>query len=69
LAYSRYYPSIYLEGLKKIMGNLRIASVAVDIRTEHHPNTSLQRYRSAVPLDIVLPEAVRTKSGLLNMDI
>jgi hypothetical protein len=43
----RYY-RIFLEGLRKITKpSIRIAGVAAGIRTEHIPNMTLERYRSA----------------------
>jgi hypothetical protein len=42
VAYSTYYHGIFL-GLSKIDINLRISGVPSQIRTEHLPNTSLDR--------------------------
>jgi hypothetical protein len=49
VAKSRYYPSIYLEA-KITKTTISIASIPAEIRTEHHPNASLQRYRYGNPL-------------------
>jgi hypothetical protein len=38
VAYSRYYPSVSLMGLREI--SPRIADVPIEIRTEQFPNTS-----------------------------
>jgi hypothetical protein len=36
-----YYSCIYLEGLRKSTKGLKIACGPAEIRTEHHPNSSL----------------------------
>jgi hypothetical protein len=42
MAYSRYYPGIFLEGLKKIMKTLvRIACIPVESETKHFLSTNL----------------------------
>jgi hypothetical protein len=47
VAQSKYYPRIFLEGLKKTTKNtVRTAGVAAETRTEHLPNTSLEHYYS-----------------------
>jgi hypothetical protein len=44
---SKYYPSIFLESLKKTTENLiRTVGVQAEIRTQHLPDTSLQQYNS-----------------------
>jgi hypothetical protein len=41
LAYLKYYPGIYLMGLRKTTVNLRIAGLRDDIHTEHLLNKSV----------------------------
>jgi hypothetical protein len=38
------YPRICMKGLRKTKRHLRIADVSAEIRSEHHPNTNLERY-------------------------
>jgi hypothetical protein len=47
----RYYSSIRLERMRKtIKLSARIASIPAEIRTEHFPNTCLERYRCTNPI-------------------
>lgn len=49
---SRYYPSIFLELLRKTTTiSVRIASVPTKIRTEQPQNTSVEQCRYAYGLD------------------
>jgi hypothetical protein len=41
--------SICLDRVKKIPKNLRTFSVSAQIQTDHHPNTSQERYRHTNP--------------------
>jgi hypothetical protein len=51
MAYSRYYPGICLEGLKKTAKNFnRLADAPAEVRTKHLRNTRLKSYRHANPL-------------------
>jgi hypothetical protein len=53
----RHYPCIFLERLGITTKTLvRIASVPVEIRTEHLPNISLEHYRYTNPLGVHIPE-------------
>jgi hypothetical protein len=45
-----YHLGICLEGLKRTTKHLRIATVLVEIRNEHFPNTIVGRYRDTVLL-------------------
>lgn len=47
---SRAHTGTVLNGLRKTTNNLRIPSVAVEIRTEHLMITSLKRHRCAKEL-------------------
>jgi hypothetical protein len=42
---SRYYLSIFLEGLRRTTKAVRLAAVPTEIRTEDLPNTRLELYR------------------------
>jgi hypothetical protein len=46
-----YYPESYQEELRKTTTNLMISGVPAEIRAEHLPNISLQRYRYTCLLD------------------
>jgi hypothetical protein len=46
----RYYPEILLQGPMKIVGNLRIAGVRSEIRTDNLRNTNVGRHRYISPL-------------------
>jgi hypothetical protein len=50
MALSKYYPSICLEGLRKIMENGRLTGVPGEIQTEKFQNMNLKfcQYASAV---------------------
>jgi hypothetical protein len=48
MAKSRYYPGIYLEGLKETTKNISQDSLCpAEIRTDYIPDTSIERYRCA----------------------
>jgi hypothetical protein len=50
MAYSRYYPYIFLERPRKNTNkSVMIAGAPTEIRTEYLVNTSLERYRFASP--------------------
>jgi hypothetical protein len=48
--YSRYYPIMFPEGLRKPTKNIRSADTPAGFRTGHLPNTSIKRYRYASSL-------------------
>jgi hypothetical protein len=52
MAYSKCYPSMYQEGLKK-HENLTIAGVPSQIRTAHLPYTSVEYYYYASPFGVI----------------
>jgi hypothetical protein len=67
VAYLMYFTGICLAGLKKTTAILKTAGVPAEIRTENFPNTNLERYRLANPLDyITLERTCRALSNGLN---
>jgi hypothetical protein len=45
LAYSRYYPRMFLKGMRKTTNNIRVVGVLAEVQTEYLVNTILKRYR------------------------
>jgi hypothetical protein len=53
--YKKYYSGIFLEGLSKTRDNLfSIVGVAIEVQTEHLPNTSQNRQRLLLLLLLLL---------------
>jgi hypothetical protein len=53
---------MFLEGLRKATGSVRIACVPVEIRTEYFPNTNQERYRYVIPFGHYSGQTVTVRS-------